>query len=249
MDFDEVLSRVPTPHNAARKDQIADVVLMPGDPMRSRWIADAFFEEAQLVNNIRGMQCYTGYWQGRRVTTMASGIGIPSISVFAYELFNFYDVKTIIRVGTAGSIQEDVHVGDIIICDEAFTTSNIFDYMDLPEDYVPRPTRLLLNRAINMAAGMDIKGKVHVGSVLSEDLYYCQKDLVSIYQEKGVLAFEMEAAALFALAKDAGKNALAVFTVSNEILNGTEMPPKERENSLKEMVEIALRAAFIPENR
>ena len=244
MDFNDIIGCVPTPYNEAGLGEIADVVLMPGDPGRSRWIAEAFLENAELVNNVRGMQCYTGTWKGHRVTTMASGVGIPSISLFAYELFNFYDVKTIIRVGTAGSIRDDVRLGDVIICNEAYTTSNFLQYMNMQTGRRPEASQQLMEDAAAAASGMEIAGNVHIGPVLTEDLYYTQADLVAEYQAKGVLAFEMETAALYALAEQAGKNALAVFTVSNEILKGLEMSREERERNLTNMVEIALRAAF-----
>lgn len=235
---------VPTPNNSAQKDDIAGVVLMPGDPLRSKWIAETFFDDPRLVNNIRGVQGYTGTWNGHRVSVMASGIGIPSISLYVHELFNFYDVDMIIRTGTCGSITDGVNVGDIIIPGQAFTTSNFGELLGLPADTVYAPDRSLFEKALKAAGEAAGGKKVHTGPVLTEDLYYTTEGFVNEWAQKGVLAFEMEAAALFAHARLAGKKALAVLTVSNSITEGTEMHPDERERFLNEMVETALKAAF-----
>ena len=140
------LTRIPTPHIQAVKEQLADVVIMPGDPMRSKYIAEAYLSEPELVNNIRGVQGYTGSYEGKRVSVMASGVGIPSISVYAYELFNFYDIDMIIRVGTAGSINPDQKVGDLLIAHTAYTDSDFLKHFRLPKDYVPHPDKDLLQK-------------------------------------------------------------------------------------------------------
>lgn len=235
---------VPTPCNSAQKGDFAKVVLMPGDPMRSKWMADNYLEDAKLVNNIRGVQGYTGTWKGHPVSVMASGIGIASISLYAYELFNFYDVDLIIRTGTCGIVQNIADMGDIIIADRAYTTSNFLSQLGLPRLYVPRADREMLTKAVKASREVLNGKKYLVGSVLTEDLYYSQKNIVRKWAARGVLAFEMEAAALYANAKAAGKKALAVLTVSNNILDGREMDPMDRERSLTDMVEIALKAAF-----
>ncbi len=246
------MPNVPTPHNSAAKDDIAKTVIMPGDPMRSKWIAGNFLEDARLVNNVRGVQGYTGTWKGMPVTVMASGMGIPSISIYAYELYNFYDVDLIIRTGTAGSIQPDVKVRDIVIADKAYTNSGFLSQMDLPDGYIPEATKEVLKIA-EVAANRSYErmntekqacSAVHTGPVLTEELYYSSEEhIVETWAERGVLAFEMEAAALYANAAQAGKNALALFTVSNSILTGEEMPPEERETSLTQMVNTALETA------
>ena len=240
---------VPTPHNEAGKEDIAKAVIMPGDPLRSKWIARTFLEDAVLVNNLRGVQGYTGNWKGVPVTVMASGMGISSIGIYAYELFNFYDVEKIIRTGTAGAVQPQIRVGDIIIADKAFTDSGFTLKLGFDGEYVPEPDKALSGRLkqiaaeyINNSAG-EAAPALHNGAVLTEELYYGQENIVPRWQAKGVLAFEMEAAVLFAYAKLAGKKAAAIFTASNNILTGEEMDPRLRETALFGMTEVALNAA------
>ncbi len=224
-------------------DEIANVVIMPGDPLRSKYIAEEFLSDTKLVNNVRGVQGYTGYWKDKRITVMASGIGIPSISVYAYELYNFYNTEAIIRVGTAGSIQEDVKVGDVLFAETAFTNSSFLNDFKLPGAYVPRADKSLLNRAVEIAKEKEIV--FHVGSVLTEEIYYSQQEnIVEWWKERGISAFEMEAAALYANADQAGKKALALFTVSNCILTGEEMDVMIRERALNDMIEIGLDTAW-----
>ncbi len=230
---------IPTPHNKATKEEMANVVIMPGDPMRSKYIAETFLEDAKLVNNVRGVQGYTGYWNGRRISVMSSGMGIPSISIYAYELFNFYDTDVIIRVGTAGSIQEDVKVGEVLFAETAFTNSLFLDQLDLPKTYIPKPDKTLLNEAVELAKEKGIAH--HIGSVLTEEIYYSKEEnIVEKWAKRGISAFEMEAAALFANASQAKKKALALFTISNCILTGEEMDVDLRERALNEMIEIGL---------
>lgn len=234
---------IPTPHIAAGKEDIAKTVIMPGDPLRSRWIAENFLDDARLVNNIRSVQGYTGTYKGMPVTVMSSGMGIPSISIYAYELFNFYDTETIIRTGTAGSIREDVNIGDLIIADIAYTNSGFLDQFDLPEDYIPAADEALVRCALEIAGRSG--ATYHTGPVLTEEIYYSKEEnIIEKWAAKGVLAFEMEAAALFANAAQAGKKAMAVFTVSNNILKGSEMDPADRERSLSDMVSLALETAL-----
>lgn len=238
------LSRIPTPHNQALKEDLADVVIMPGDPMRSKYIAEDFLTDAKLVNNIRGIQGYTGFYKGKRISVMASGIGIPAISVYAYELYNFYDTDAIIRVGTAGSIDPEVHVGDVLISDIAYTNSDFYKHLKMPLDYIARPDEGLLKKSIEVAKN---KGIAHrVAPVLTEEIYYAQENdgYIEQWQEKGAVAIEMEAAALFANADQAGKKALAIFTISNNILTGEEMDLAKREKSLSDMIEVTLETAI-----
>ncbi len=234
---------VPTPHNTALKEDLANVILMPGDPMRSKYIAEEFLEKAELVNNIRGVQGYTGFWRGRRISVMASGVGIPSISVYAYELFNFYDTDAVIRVGTAGSIQEEVRVGEVLFAETAYTNSNFLRNFTLPKEYVPKADPGLLEVAVKIAEDKNIR--YHCGSVLTEEIYYSQEEnIVEKWAERGVSAFEMEAAALYANADQAGKRARSLFTISNSILSGEEMDPALRERALNDMIEIGLDTAW-----
>ena len=240
---------IPTPHIAASKEDIAKTLLMPGDPLRSRWIAENFLENPRLVNNIRGVQGYTGTWNGNKVTVMASGIGIPAMSLYSYELFRFYDIDSIIRVGTCGSIQQDVNIGDVLIADRAYTDSDFLKHLAMPVDFIPGADGELLKNASFAAEECFKKSsgnhKFSVGPVLTQELYYNSEDgLIEKWSAAGVQAFEMETAALYANALAANKRALAVFTVSNSILTGEEMDPALRERSLNQMVEIALKAAF-----
>lgn len=234
---------VPTPHNKGLKEDYSNVMIMPGDPMRAKYIAEEFLENARLVNNIRGVQGFTGFWKNRRISVMSSGVGIPSISVYAYEMFNFYETDVIIRTGTAGSIKENVKVGDVLFAETAYTNSNFLKNFTLPEDYVPKSDPELLKTACQIAE--EKKVFYHVGRVLTEEIYYSQEEgIVEKWAERGVDAFEMEAAALYANADQAGKKAMALFTVSNSILTGEEMDPAVRERALNDMIEIGLDTAW-----
>lgn len=234
------MDHTPTPHNSAKKEDIAKTVLMPGDPKRAKWIAETFLESPRLINDIRGIQGYTGAFRGVPVTVMASGIGISSIGIYAYEFYNFYDVDLIIRTGTAGSIREDVKVGDVVIADKAYTNSNFIEHLGFEAGYAPGPDKETLENLVSLSAGVPS----HTGAVLTEDLYYSQEDIVDYWKGRQVLAFEMEAACLFALAQNAKKKAGAIFTISNNILTGEEMDPEQRERALDTMVKIALEAGI-----
>lgn len=235
---------VPTPHIAALKEEMANVMIMPGDPLRSKYIATAYLEHPKLVNDIRGIQGYTGFWNGRRISVMASGVGIPSISVYAYELFNFYDTDVIIRTGTAGSIQPEKKIGEVLLAETAYTNSNFLKNFDLPKDYVAKADPELLSAAAGIAKEKEIP--CHIGAVLTEEIYYSmEKGIVEKWAGRGADAFEMEAAALYANADQANKKALAILTISNDILTGEEMDPILREQSLDEMIRIALDTAWI----
>lgn len=231
---------IPTPHNEAAKEDIAKAVLMPGDPKRAAWIAKNFLDDARLVNDVRGIQGYTGTYKGTPITVMASGMGISSIGIYAYELYNFYDVDLIIRVGTAGTISPDVAVGDVIIADSAYTDSNLLTMMGYPEGGAAKPDPETLNKLCENAKGYTY----HTGAALSELLFYVETSMVEYWQKKGVIAYEMEAACLFAYAKKAGKKAGAIFTASDSVLTGQEMDSAARERTLTDMVEIALKTCL-----
>lgn len=337
------MTLIPTPHIAAVKEDLGKVVLMPGDPYRSRFMAENYLEDPRLINDIRGMLGYTGYYHGKKLSIMTSGIGIPSISIYAYELFNFYDIDTIIRVGSIGSIQPCVNVSDIILADLALTDSSFMKNFKVPEGYVSKGSDALTDMALKIAQenGLEILDhrdglldltdgndtgtelimqgaeadakkhmpedtkipnekvlsegsvgseyadgtenfsdirpvknekefsegksvhdisdlgrtqdlaqsrqavKLHIGKVLTEEIYYSQADgdMVQDYRDLEVLGFEMEAAALFANAAQAGKQAMSIFTVSNDILTGGEMPPEDRVTSFGKMFEIAFGVA------
>ncbi len=236
------MNLTPTPHIACGKEDIAKTVLMPGDPKRSRFIAGTFLENARLVNDIRGVQGYTGFYKGKEVSVMSSGIGIPSIGIYAYELFNFYDIDRIIRIGTAGSIVPYLDMGDLLLAEIAYTNDNFLDQFPFPEDYIPTAAPALLDRAKKIADEKKIP--YTVGKILTENLYYTYEEtIIEDWAKKGVLAFEMETACLYALAKAAGKEALAVISISNNILFKTEMDPSKRETGLTNMIEVALELA------
>ena len=237
------MSKLPTPHIAAtEKDAFAKTVLMPGDPLRAKYIAENFLENAVLVNNTRGVQGYTGYYKGKKVSVMASGMGIPSIGIYSYELFNFYDVETIIRVGSAGAISPDLHLRDIVFGMGACTNSSYAMQFNLPGDFAPVADFVTLCNAVRVAENLGVKPVV--GNLLSSDTFYDDSNSLADWQKMGVLAVEMESAALYMNAARAGKKALAICTISDcPITGGEECTALEREQTFNKMIEIALEAA------
>ena len=232
-----------TPHNEARRDQIAKTVLMPGDPRRSRFIAKNFLTDWVLVNNVRGVQGYTGTWKGVPVTVMSSGMGMPSIGIYSWELFNMYDVDNIIRVGSAGALQDHIKVRDIILAQGACTDSNYLQVFGLHGSFAPIADYTLLTEAAQ--AAKEHGANYHIGNVISSDNFYApdEYDGNSRWRRMGVLAVEMEAAGLYANAAYAGKRALAICTVSDHIFRAEMLTAEERENSFQQMIEIALDTA------
>ena len=235
------MSNTPTPHISAKPGDFAETVLMPGDPLRSKFIAETFLEDAVLVNNVRGVQGYTGTYKGKRVSVMASGMGMPSIGIYSYELFNFYGVKNIIRVGTAGVIRPDLKVRDIVIGQGACTNSSFGNQFNLPGTYAPICSYELLRKAVDAAENMGVNAVV--GNLYSSDCFYDDSMRLSDWQKMGVLAVEMEAAALYMNAARAGKNALAICTISDNPFTGEETTAEERQMSFTKMMEIALEIA------
>ena len=235
------MSNTPTPHIAANQGDFAETVLMPGDPLRSKFIAETFLENPVLVNNTRGVQGYTGTYKGKRVSVMASGMGMPSMGIYSYELFNFYDVKNIIRVGTAGVIRPDLKVRDIVFGQGACTNSNYGSQFDLPGTFAPICSYELLKKAVDAAEGMGITPVV--GNLYSSDAFYDDSMGLSKWQKLGVLAVEMEAAALYMNAARAGKNALAICTISDNPFTGEVTTAEERQMTFTKMMEIALEIA------
>lgn len=234
-----------TAHNSARKGDFAKTVLMPGDPLRAKYIAESFIQNARLVNNVRGIQGYTGTYKGIPVSVMASGMGIPSMGIYAYELFNFYDVENIIRVGSAGAINEDVKLRDIVIGLGASTTSRFQHQFDLNGYYSATCTYEILKKSMDSAAQLGLESKTHVGGILSSDAFYGETDEVKKkWANMNVLAIEMEAAALYMYAAQARKNALAICTVSDHLLNGEALSSEEREKTFNEMIVLALETAI-----
>ncbi len=232
----------PTPHiNAAPKD-FAKTVLMPGDPLRAKFIAENFLEDAKLVNNVRGVQGYTGKFRGRKVSVMASGMGMPSIAIYSYELFNFFDVENIIRIGSIGSIQEKVKLRDLIFAIGASTDSSYAKQFVGEGIYSATADFGLLSTAVGFAEKLGVTS--HVGNVLAEDSFYSgDPGVLERWRKMGILGFEMESYALYVNAAVAGKHALAMMTVSDEILTGKALSAAERQESFTQMMEVALNTA------
>ena len=237
------MSNLPTPHIAAdKKEAFAKTVLMPGDPLRAKYIAENFLENAVLVNNTRGVQGYTGYYKGKKVSVMASGMGMPSIGIYSYELFNFYDVETIIRVGSAGAISPKLHLRDVVIAIGACTNSSYAKQFNLPGTFAPTADYETLTKAVNAAEKLGVNA--HTGNVFSSDTFYDDAQSLSRWQKMGVLAVEMEAAALYMNAARSGKKALCICTISDcPLSGGEECTALEREQTFNKMIEIALEAA------
>ncbi|SFE28822.1 purine-nucleoside phosphorylase [Peptostreptococcaceae bacterium pGA-8] len=235
------MTNIPTPHITAKQGDFAETVLMPGDPLRAKFIAETFFENPVLVNNVRGVQGYTGTYKGKRVSVMASGMGMPAIGIYSHELFNFYDVKNIIRVGSAGAINQDLKVKDIVLGAGACTNSNFMSQYELPGTFAPIASFELLKKAEEAAKNLGIKPVV--GNIYSSDAFYDPSQSLGKWQKMGVLAVEMEAAALYAEAALAGKNALCICTISDNPFTGEGCSAEERQNSFTKMMEIALEIA------
>ena len=234
---------IPTPHIAAQKDQIAKTVLMPGDPLRAKFIAETYLTDPVLVNNTRGVQGHTGAWKGVPVTVMASGMGIPSIGIYSWELYNFYGVDNIIRVDSAGGLQEDIQLMDIIAAQGACTNSSYVDNFDVPGYFSPIADYTLLSLAVETAREKGIA--MRVGNILSCDNFYSGEGLSRSdrWKRMGVLGVEMEAAGLYCNAAYAGKRALALCTVSDSLYRDEQLSAQERETSFTQMIEIALDTA------
>ena len=231
---------IPTPHITAKEGDFARTVLMPGDPLRSKFIAETYLENPVLVNNTRGVHGYTGTYKGKRVSVMASGMGIPSIGIYSYELFNFYGVENIIRVGTAGGISDSVKLRDVILGMSAYTDSN-YGRQFFPGNVAPCCSFKLLEQAVAAARSMGIEP--NVGALYSSDVFYDEADNAGKLRNLGVLGVEMEAAALYMNAARAGKNALAICTVSDHLFRGEALPAQERQIGFTKMMEIALEIA------
>ena len=236
------MMNVPTPHIAAKKSEIAKTVLMPGDPLRARFIAENYLENAVLVNNVRGVQGYTGFYKGKRVSVMASGMGQPSIGIYSYELFNFYGVEKIIRVGSCGSFSPELHVRDIIVAMGACTNGNYASQYNLPGTFAPIADFELVRRAAEECQKKGVNYRV--GNILSSDMFYDDANSGMQWSKMGVLGVEMESAALYCNAARAGKKALCICTVSDSFIYPEEnTTAEERQNSFTKMMEIALEIA------
>lgn len=234
--------KTPTPHNNAKPGDIAETVLMPGDPLRAKFIAETFLQDPVLYNAVRGMYGYTGYYKGKRVSVQGSGMGMPSMGIYSYELIHFYGVKNLIRVGSAGALQPDLKLHDVVIGMGACTDSNYASQYKLPGTFAPIASFSLLEKAVNAARakGIDIK----VGNLVSGDVFYNEdKEDLEKWRKMGVLAIEMEAAALYMNAARSGVNALCLVTISDCLCSGEVCSAEERQTAFMKMVEIALEVA------
>lgn len=228
----------PTPHNSATLGDFAPTVLMPGDPLRSKFIAENFLDDIKLVNNVRGVQGYTGTYKGTPVSVMASGMGMPSIAIYSHELFNFYGVENIIRVGSAGGMTADIKVRDIVAGAQSYTDSNFPELLGYDKGYIPHASGKLLAAASKVAG--ELGTPMIEGMLYSSDVFYRDKPLKS---DLPLLAVEMESVALYLEAEKAGKNALAICTISDNLVTGEALNADARQNTFIAMMEIALNTA------
>lgn len=227
-----------TAHNAASPGDFAKTVLMPGDPLRAKFIAENFLSEAKLVNNVRGIQGYTGTHEGKPVSVMASGMGMPSMGIYSYELYNFYNVESIIRVGSAGAIADALQLRDVVIGMGACTNSGYARQYKLPGTFAPLASFELVLNAVEASKEMGFNP--FVGNLYSSDVFYDNMENLKEWKKMGVLAVEMEAAALYMNAAAAGKKALAICTISDRPLKGDGCTPEERQKTFTDMIKIAL---------
>jgi purine-nucleoside phosphorylase len=230
---------IPTPHITAKAGDFAKTVLMPGDPLRAKVIAEKYLENPVLVNEVRGMLGYTGTYKNNPVSVMGSGMGMPSIGIYSYELFNFYGVENIVRIGSAGGIRIDLNLGDIVMGLGACTDSDYVNNFRLPGNYAPIASYDLIRKAQTSADTLGIH--IIAGNLLSTDIFYHDdENAMKAWLKMGVLAVEMESAALYMNAARARKNALCVCTISDTIFTGKKMSAEERQTSFTQMMELAL---------
>ena len=236
----------PTPHINAPAEAFAKTVLLPGDPKRAKYVAEKFLEKAELVNDVRGVQGYTGYYKGVRVSVMASGMGMPSMGIYSYELFNAYDVENIIRVGSIGSINENVNLKDVVVATSASTNSNYGKNFHLDGIISGAASYKLIKKVDEVVAKMGLESKVKFGQILSSDTFYTdevENDLK--WAKMGVIGVEMEGYALYLNAARSGKNALVLATVSDQLVKKEYLSADERQLSFDEMLTIALETAAL----
>lgn len=238
------MNMIPTAHNAATdKSQVASTVLMPGDPLRAKFIADNFLTDVQQFNGVRNMFGYTGNYKGKQVSVMGSGMGVPSIGIYSYELYAFYDVETIIRIGTAGALNKDLQIKDIVFAAGASTNSSFAQQYKLVGTFSPIASFPVLRKAVEVAE--ENKFRYQVGNVLSSDYFYADDSSVTMdWAKMGVLAVEMESAALYMNAARLGKKALGMFTISDSLITGEACSAEERQNGFTNMMTVALETAI-----
>ena len=230
-----------TPHNSAMPGDIAETVLMPGDPLRAKYIAETYLENPVCFNTVRNMLGYTGSYRGKRISVMGSGMGMPSIGIYSHELFHVYDVDNIIRVGSAGAISPELKLRDVVFGQGSCTDSNYAHQFGLGGTFAPIADFTLLETAVAVARKLGIEP--HVGSLLSSDVFYNKAGNTLDWGKMGVLAVEMESAALYCNAAEAGKRALAICTISDSLVTGEELPAADRQTTFTQMMEIALGVA------
>lgn len=231
-----------TAHNSASKEQIASTVIMPGDPLRSKMIVDTFLTDAKLINNVRGVQGYTGLYKNKPVTIMASGMGNPSMGIYSYELFKFYDVKNIIRVGTIGGMHKDLKLKSILISQRVFTKTNYNNfYENFGADYIKGSSKLI---KLAEQKAKELNLDYTLGDTLNSDTFYTDEDEVKLALQKNLLGVEMEGAALYLNAERLGKDALTICTVSNNLITEEETSSEERQNAFLDMIKLALEMAI-----
>lgn len=231
-----------TPHNAAQKGDIAETVLLPGDPLRAKYIAEHFLENPVQYNTVRNMFGYTGTYKGQRISVQGSGMGMPSIGIYAYELIHMYGCKNLVRIGSAGSMSKDLPLRHLVFGLGACTNSNFAIQYNLPGTFAPIASYQLLEKAVNLAKAKTVP--YVVGNILSSDIFYnADTTTTERWAKMGVLAVEMEAAALYMEAAAAGVNALAMVTISDNLITGEELTAEERQTTFTQMMEVALELA------
>lgn len=236
------MTNIPTAHNSAKAGDFAKTVLMPGDPLRAKYIAETYLENPRQVNAVRNMFGYTGTYKGKEISVMGGGMGMPSIGIYSYELFNFYDVDQVIRIGSAGAFQDNIKLMDVVIGMGACTDSNYAYQYGLPGTFAPIADYELLNRAVETTKRQGTN--VVVGNVLSSDVFYnAMSNVNDLWRDMGVLAVEMEAAALYMNAAKAGKKALCMLTISDHLYTGESLSAEDRQLGFGKMMEIALELA------
>lgn len=233
------MTTASTPHIDPQGEQIAETILLPGDPLRAKFIAETYFENPRCFNQVRGMLGFTGTYRGKPVSVMGTGMGCPSIGIYSYELIHFFGVKNLIRVGSCGGVQDDLDLYDVVIAQGASTNSSYLTQFNVPGTFAPIASYRLLRAAADAA---EKRGqRYHVGNVLSSDMFYnADADALGKWKKLGILAVEMESAALYANAAAAGVDALGIFTVSDHIYTGEETTAQERQTAFTSMMEIAL---------
>lgn len=232
-----------TPHISAKKGEIANIVLMPGDPLRAKWIAENFLKDCKLVNEIRGMLCYTGTYKGKQISVMGHGMGIPSIGIYSYELYKFYDVDLIIRVGSTGSYKENINLGDLIVVNEAYSESTYAKMIGVSSEDVLKCPSPEINEII-LNTSFEINKKVIVGRTHSSDVFYKETPFYEISQITGACCVEMESFGLFANAKLLNKKASTILTCSDSLVTGESMDPLKRQTTFKDMIELTLESVL-----